>query len=154
MAEEGALAERALTTAWDAFEERFSWEDVSDLRLLGRLCLCSRALATVNAVRGPSPLLGRITIAEEEVCFAIFFALRAVFRQLLKRGCIVGLRTAVAAADPARAVLIRLTLALGNLSIEARLRVAFRSSPLLEVEEGIGHLLGYPLWMISSPLGW
>ena len=63
-------------------------------------------------------------------------------------------RTASAAADPARAVLIRLTLALGNLSIEARLRVAFRSSPLLEVEEGIGHLLGYPLWMIRSPLGW
>ena len=158
MAEEGALAERALTTAWDAFEERFSWEDVSDLRLLGRLCLCSRALATVNAVRGPSPLLGRITIAEEDVRFAILFALREVFRQLLKRGCIEGLRTAVAAADPAvlrsRAVLIRLTLALGNLSIEARLRVAFRSSPLLEVEEGIGHLLGYPLWMIRSPLGW
>ena len=85
MAEEGALAERALTTAWDAFEERFSWESFSDLSLLGRLCLCSRALATVNAVRGPSPIVGRITIAEEEVRFAILLALREVFRQLLKR---------------------------------------------------------------------
>ena len=84
MAEEGALAERALTTAWDAFEERFSWEDVSDLRLLGRLCLCSRALATVNAVRGPSPLLGRLAPAEEEVHFAVFFDLRTVFRRLLQ----------------------------------------------------------------------
>ena len=121
MAEEGALAERALTTAWDAFEERFSWEDVSDLRLLGRLCLCSRTLATANTVRGPSPLLGRLAPAEEEVHFAVFFALRAVFRELLKRGCFVALRTAAAAADPAvlrsRAVLIRLTLALRNLAI-------------------------------------
>ena len=64
------------------------------------------------------------------------------------------LRTASAAADPARAVLIRLTLALGHLSLEAPPRVAFRSSPLLEVEEGIGHLSAYPLWMIRSPLGW
>ena len=85
MAEEGALAERALTTAWDAFEERFSWESFSDLRLLGRLCLCSRALATVNAVRGPSPLLGRLAPAEEEVhFFAVFFDLRAVYRRLLQ----------------------------------------------------------------------
>jgi len=157
MAEEGALAERALTTAWDAFEERFRWEDVSDLRLLGRLCLCSRALATVNAVRGPSPLLGRLAPAEEEVHFAVFFALRAVFRRLLKRAGLEFLRTAAAAADPAvlrsRAVLIRLTLALRNLAIEVRLCIAFRSSPQSEVEEVIGHLLGsHPLVMIRSPL--
>ena len=152
MAEEGALAERALTTAWDAFEERFSWEDVSDLRLLGRLCLCSRALATVNTVRSPSPLLGRLAPAEEEVHFAVFFALRAVFRELLKRGCLVLLRTAAAAADPAvlrsRAILIRLTLALRNLVIEVRRCGCAPQSALSEVEGVIGHLLGFhPVWL-------
>ena len=75
MAEEGALAERALTTAWDAFEERFSWGDVSDLRLLGRLCLCSHVLASV---------LHLAVSAEEEVHFAVFFDLRAVYRRLLQ----------------------------------------------------------------------
>ena len=154
MAQEGALAERALTTAWDAFEERFSWQSFADLRLQGRLCLCSRALATVNAVRGPSPIVGRITIAEEQVRFAILFALREVFRQLLKRA---GLEHAPPHSkcsnrsssggshtpDPGN---------LGHLSLEAWPRVAFRGSPLLEVEEGIGHLSAYPLWMIRSPL--
>ena len=74
MAEEGALAERALTTAWDAFEERFSWESFSDLRLLGRLCLCSRVLASVL----------HLAVSEEEVHFAVFFDLRAVYRRLLQ----------------------------------------------------------------------
>ena len=62
--------------------------------------------------------------------------------------------TAAAAADPAaRAVLIRLTLALRNLAIEVRLCVAFRGSPQSEVEGVIGHLLGFhPLCMIRSTL--
>ena len=78
MAEEGALAERALTTAWDAFEERFSWEYVSDLRLLGRLCLCSHVFASVLHLAVSAP-------AEEEVhFFAVFFDLRAVYRRLLQ----------------------------------------------------------------------
>ena len=42
-----------------------------------------------------------VTIAEEDVRFAILFALREVFRQLLKRAGLVLLRTAAAAADPA-----------------------------------------------------
>ena len=86
MAEEGALAERALTPAWDAFEERFSWEYFSDLRLLGRLCLCSRALATVNTTRLIPPFPPREDV---QVLFArsnVFSALRTVKRQLLKRG--------------------------------------------------------------------
>ena len=82
MAEEGELAERALTTAWDAFEDRFSWESFSDLRLLGRLCLCSHALATANTVELLH--LAVLAPAEEEVHFAVFFALRTVFRRLLQ----------------------------------------------------------------------
>ena len=74
MAEEGALAERALTTAWDAFEERFSWQSVADLRLLARFCPCSHVFASV------------LHLAEEEVHFGVFLALRAFKRQLLKRG--------------------------------------------------------------------
>ena len=77
MAEEGALAERALITAWGAFEERFSWEYVSDLRLLGRLCLCSHVFASVLHLAVLAP-------AEEEVHFAVFFDLRAVYRRLLQ----------------------------------------------------------------------
>ena len=77
MAEEGALAERALTTAWDAFEERFSWQSFADLRLLGRLCLCSHVFASVLHLAVLAP-------AEEEVHFAVSFDLRAVFRRLLQ----------------------------------------------------------------------
>ena len=72
MAQEGALAERALTTAWDAFEERFSWQSFADLRLLGRLCLCSHVFASV------------LHLAEEENHFGVFLALRAVYRRLLQ----------------------------------------------------------------------
>ena len=78
MAQEGALAERALTTAWDAFEERFSWQSFADLRLLGRLCLCSHVFASVLHLAVSAP-------AEEEVhFFAVFFDLRAVYRRLLQ----------------------------------------------------------------------
>ena len=72
MAEEGALAERALTTAWDAFEERFSWQSFADLRLLARFCLCSHVFASV------------LHLAEEENHFGVFLALRAVYRRLLQ----------------------------------------------------------------------